>query len=100
MSTDPRVSDLLLRWEELCEEGRPAPLEELCRDCPDLLPELRRRVRGLLTLRGHAGAVVAVALLPDGDAVASADREGGHRLWRAPSWRRIEALRRSRRQGK
>src|SRR5262249_42735336 len=29
------------------EQGRPVPVEELCRDCPDLLDELRRQVRAL-----------------------------------------------------
>jgi WD40 repeat protein/serine/threonine protein kinase len=44
---DVRLSDLLLQWEELHEQGRPIPLEEMCRDCPDLLDELRRRVAAL-----------------------------------------------------
>src|SRR5689334_19203782 len=47
MNSDPRVSELLLRWEELHEQGRPVPVEELCRDCPHLLDELRRQVRAL-----------------------------------------------------
>jgi hypothetical protein len=50
MSDEPRVSDLLLHWEELREQGRPVPVEELCRDCPELLDELRRRVRALEAL--------------------------------------------------
>ena len=41
MGTDPRVSDLLLDWEELREQGRPVSLEELCRDCPELLARCR-----------------------------------------------------------
>ena len=46
MSAD-RVEDLLLRWEELSERGQAVTPEELCRDCPELLDELRRRVRAL-----------------------------------------------------
>src|SRR5262249_33474785 len=46
MSAD-RVEDLLLRWEELSEQGESVTPEELCRDCPELLDELRRRVRAL-----------------------------------------------------
>src|SRR5262245_38295810 len=46
MSSDP-VEDLLLRWEELSERGESVTPEELCRDCPELLDELRRRVRAL-----------------------------------------------------
>jgi serine/threonine-protein kinase len=40
-------SDLLLEWEEAAEQGRALVLEELCRDCPHLLDELRNRVRAL-----------------------------------------------------
>src|SRR5262245_8135022 len=49
MSADP-VGDLLLRWEELSERGESVTPEELCRDCPELLDELRRRVRALQAL--------------------------------------------------
>src|SRR5262249_10240156 len=34
-------------WEELQEQGRLITAEELCRDCPDLLDEVKRRIRGL-----------------------------------------------------
>ncbi len=45
MLTEERLEDLLLRWEELQQQGRPVTAEELCRDCPELLGELRRRIR-------------------------------------------------------
>ena len=45
--TSDRVADLLLRWEQLSERGESVAPEELCRDCPELLDELRRRVRAL-----------------------------------------------------
>jgi hypothetical protein len=45
--TDELLQDLLLRWEELAEAGRPVSAEELCRDCPHLAPELQRRIDGL-----------------------------------------------------
>ena len=38
---DDRLDALLLRWEDLAEQGVLASPEELCRDCPDLLDELR-----------------------------------------------------------
>jgi serine/threonine-protein kinase len=44
---DPTIEDLLLEWEERCEQGRPTSAEELCRDCPQLLDELRRQVAAL-----------------------------------------------------
>jgi WD40 repeat protein len=47
MSTNPQVSDLLLDWEERHEQGSPISAEELCRDCPHLLDELRRKIAAL-----------------------------------------------------
>ena len=38
MSTDSHVLDLLQRWEEERAKGQPVTPEELCRDCPALLP--------------------------------------------------------------
>jgi tetratricopeptide (TPR) repeat protein len=50
MSIDPRILDLLERWESLCDQGQPVTPEELCRDCPDLLDPLKRRIDDLLAL--------------------------------------------------
>jgi WD40 repeat protein len=45
MLTDVRLPDVLARWDELRRQGwQPSP-EELCADCPDLLSEVRRRLR-------------------------------------------------------
>src|SRR5262245_7792908 len=55
MSAD-RLGDLLLLWEEQHEQGRPVSPEELCRDCPELLDELRRRIQALRALRPALGA--------------------------------------------
>jgi serine/threonine-protein kinase len=43
---DP-VTDLVLRWEELREGGQEVPAEDLCRDRPELLEPLRRRIQAL-----------------------------------------------------
>jgi WD40 repeat protein/predicted Ser/Thr protein kinase len=51
MSVDERLGELLLRWEELKERGQPVAPEELCRDCPELLEELRRRIQELQSLK-------------------------------------------------
>jgi eukaryotic-like serine/threonine-protein kinase len=45
MSTDPRLSELLARWQESREQGRAVPPEDLCRDCPDLLEALKRQLQ-------------------------------------------------------
>src|SRR5262249_56418266 len=47
MTVDDRLMDLLLQWEELREQGWLVSAEELCRDCPELLDEVRRRLRFL-----------------------------------------------------
>jgi hypothetical protein len=47
MDDDARLEELLLRWEELRREGNPATATELCRDCPELLEQLKLRVEAL-----------------------------------------------------
>ena len=42
MSETIRLSDILVRWEEARDGAMPIPPEELCRACPELLPELKR----------------------------------------------------------
>jgi WD40 repeat protein/tRNA A-37 threonylcarbamoyl transferase component Bud32 len=51
MAIDDRLVDLLLRWEELREQGQPVSAEELCHDCPEYLDEVRRRIRFLGALK-------------------------------------------------
>jgi serine/threonine protein kinase len=41
------IDDLLDRWEELRECGKHISAEELCRDQPEMLPELRRQIKAL-----------------------------------------------------
>ena len=50
MTHDPRLGDLLLDWEEAVQHGRPVSAEELCRDCPELLDDLRRQIQALETI--------------------------------------------------
>jgi WD40 repeat protein len=61
MSVD-LLGDLLLRWEELREQGQAVTPEDLCRDCPELLPELRHRIQALQAmtrvLNDHAQSTV------------------------------------------
>src|SRR3972149_6769482 len=47
MANETQVKDLLVLWEERREQGRSVTPEELCSDCPDLLDELKRRIRAL-----------------------------------------------------
>jgi serine/threonine-protein kinase len=41
---DPRLAELLLRWEELHDQGRSVTPQELCSTCPELADELGRRI--------------------------------------------------------
>jgi serine/threonine protein kinase len=43
-SADPRLDELLLRWEELQELGQGRSADELCSACPELAGELARRI--------------------------------------------------------
>lgn len=45
-----RVLDLLARWEEAEETGTPLSVEVLCRDHPELIPELRQCIAALLAM--------------------------------------------------
>jgi serine/threonine-protein kinase len=44
MSQDASPSDLLIRWQEAREKGEPLSPQELCKECPALLPELHRQI--------------------------------------------------------
>jgi serine/threonine-protein kinase len=47
MSTGEPISELLLRWDELREQGQSVTPEDLCSGHPELLPEFRRRLAAL-----------------------------------------------------
>jgi WD40 repeat protein len=66
MAVDDRLVDLLLRWEELREQGRPVTPEELCRDCPELLDDVRRRLRFLEAVRTEGDPAGGAATASDG----------------------------------
>lgn len=50
MPTETRLADLLLRWEDLRRHGQTVAAEQLCRGCPELLGELKRRIEALAAL--------------------------------------------------
>jgi len=47
MTDEDRLADLLLQWEEILDQGREVPAEELCKDCPHLIDELSRRIQAM-----------------------------------------------------
>jgi WD40 repeat protein/serine/threonine protein kinase len=73
MSDETRLRELLLRWEELHEEGQSVSATELCRDCPELIEPLQQRIGALQSLEGALdtgpGAETACnpAAAPDAD---------------------------------
>ena len=44
MSKRETIMTLLDKWDELREQGREIPAEQLCDDCPEILPELKNRI--------------------------------------------------------
>jgi tetratricopeptide (TPR) repeat protein/tRNA A-37 threonylcarbamoyl transferase component Bud32 len=55
MHDEERLLDLLLRWEALRQRGEEPTPEALCRDCPELLDELRRRLAARAAPDGRLG---------------------------------------------
>jgi formylglycine-generating enzyme required for sulfatase activity len=47
MSSDERLEDLLLVWEELTEQGQQPSVEELCQHCPELADKLKESIAAL-----------------------------------------------------
>src|SRR5438093_9497245 len=47
MVSTVQISELLLRWEDLRARGQSTTAEELCRDCPELVDEVRRQIQAL-----------------------------------------------------
>jgi serine/threonine protein kinase len=45
VATDARIERLLIRWQEQKDQGLDPSAEEICRDCPELIDELRRCIR-------------------------------------------------------
>lgn len=57
MSDEDKTADILLTWEESRERGTAVSVEELCRNCPELLDVVRERTR----LLESAGWMTGVA---------------------------------------
>jgi serine/threonine protein kinase len=92
MKSEDRLEALLLRWEELADAGQELPAEELCRDCPELTEELRRRIEALREMEWLSGLQgTLTATRPHGNGslngelvplVAGAEPVTGYRLIR------------------
>ena len=71
MERDDKFDELLDRWEELREAGTPVSPEELCRDCPELLDDVRRQVEAMLWVPLPAG--------PDGNLLSFSSHDAAGR---------------------
>src|SRR5438067_9995722 len=87
MADDPRLDSLMLRREEMRRRSESVTLEELCSECPELLPALRTRIRATEQL----SAVPITLELPGGVSSVSRtnvnptlDLPDGASLLRAP----------------
>src|SRR5262245_1989040 len=54
MSREEQLQDLLSRWQRLSDAGEQPSATELCRDCPELLEELERKLAALERIGGLA----------------------------------------------
>jgi WD40 repeat protein/tRNA A-37 threonylcarbamoyl transferase component Bud32 len=84
MSDTPKISELLLRWQELRQQGRTLEPVELCRDCPELMPEVARQLAALQAVHGvvenrdtPTPATQAVTLPAAGPGAGQAARDNG-----------------------
>lgn len=64
MQSDERVRRLLDRWADLRHRGEAITLDELCRDCPDLLPLIRQAITMRSDTAAHQPAEAAGEELP------------------------------------
>jgi serine/threonine-protein kinase len=55
MAETNRLGTLLLRYEELRAHDTPVSPEELCQNCPEMVPELKREIRALESINALLG---------------------------------------------
>jgi hypothetical protein len=47
MTREDQLAELLVPWEQATGDGRLPTLDDLCQDCPELLPDFRRLGAGV-----------------------------------------------------
>jgi len=50
------VNELVVRWQELRDQGRTVSVEDLCADFPELLDDVKRRLQALASMEQFLGA--------------------------------------------
>jgi WD40 repeat protein/predicted Ser/Thr protein kinase len=59
------VDDLISLWQRCQTQGKTIAPSELCRDCPELLPELEKRLAGLQRLNALTPTYETTAIAPE-----------------------------------
>jgi eukaryotic-like serine/threonine-protein kinase len=85
------IDELLSLWEIRKEQGSPISPEELCRDCPELLGEVRWHIRALQAVESQFGAT-RIEQPPSTVRVESSGATAGSGPVRITSEYRIERL--------
>src|SRR5215831_3503428 len=71
ISISAQLSNLLLRWQELRQQGQNPAAEELCASRPHLLEELQRQIEALQSMEAILG------LGADGESSGTMEATGG-----------------------
>ncbi len=85
VNRDAALEDLVSLWQRRRADGKPATPAELCRERPELLPELERRIAVLARMQVLAGATHATATL-DTACSPPRTRSGPHGLPEIPGY--------------
>jgi serine/threonine-protein kinase len=78
MATEPSLADLVSRWQELRRQGKPAPPEEVCAECPEKVEELKRHLQVLGAMKGFLEAGGTTLEGPDLPPTGGEDPPGGN----------------------
>ncbi len=55
VTSESRLTSLLVAWMEAYQQGRNVPADDLCRDCPELVEPLRERIEDLRQMNARLG---------------------------------------------
>jgi serine/threonine-protein kinase len=71
------LCELLLRWQELRNQGQKVTAEELCADCPELAEELKQQIGVIQSMEGLLGLEKDTVVEPSARAGQQAEAEPG-----------------------